>query len=220
MNISKLDSHGKSFVKGPAGGATSNVIANDKTHHVHLVGQTIPIDKLECRIKGRVICRGEELYALESDKSMRLYNGQCPMCRMFHVEFTDPSRGYYAMVKDVHDKVFGDKLANERSQFPKDIDKLLAVSEDFPPLDHPVCGENKGIEGDSNSGYLDSTIFCMFAYSKAFDSLLHMKVRKQAKNQLQTLLRENIVNVLRSDRGYVEREYLLDIFFPKHDYHS
>ena len=78
--------------------------------------------------------------------------------------------------------------------------ELRTVKDNLPPLDHPITGKNKGIEGDSNSCYMDSTIFCMFAYSNVFDSLLHMEVHKtEALHKLQKLLRENIVNVLRSE---------------------
>jgi hypothetical protein len=53
---------------------------------------------------------------------------------------------------------------------------------------------------------MDATIFCMFAYSDVFDSLLHMKTQEQSIRTLQSLLRENIVHVLRSTKGFVERE--------------
>ena len=54
---------------------------------------------------------------------------------------------------------------------------------------------------------MDATIFCMFAYSNVFDTLLHMQVEKQSPiYKLQKLLRENIVHLLRSNKGFVQRK--------------
>jgi hypothetical protein len=181
---------------------------------MNLVGQTISFDKQICRVKGRINCGSEELYALESDRPLKSYDGKCPKCRIRHIDFDRPERGFYALVKNIHDKVQREKLANERAKGPKEISNLPIEKSNLPPLDHPITGKNKGIEGDSNSCYMDSTIFCMFAYSRVFDSLLHMKISKNPPvKDLQNLLRENIVNVLRTEKGFVERKFTLKFLF-------
>jgi len=54
----------------------------------------------------------------------------------------------------------------------------------------------------------------MFAYSRVFDSLLHMKINNNPLvEDLQKLLRENIVNVLRSEKGFVGRKFALRFLF-------
>ncbi len=144
---------------------------------------------------------------MESNVTMKSYTGQCPQCHISHVHFDYPERGFYVSVKQLHDKMQREKLVEERAKGPKDIAQLTIVEKNLPPLDNPIIGPNRGIEGDSNSCYMDSTIFCMFAYSRVFDALLHMKFDKKSMKDLQQLLRENIVNVLRDRDGFVEREF-------------
>ncbi|XP_064414616.1 ubiquitin carboxyl-terminal hydrolase CYLD isoform X2 [Latimeria chalumnae] len=84
------------------------------------------------------------------------------------------------------------------------------VEENTPPrmerdgLDVMV-GKKKGIQGHYNSCYLDSTLFCLFAFSSVLDTVL---LRPRTKNDVeyysetQDLLRTEIVNPLRI-YGYV-----------------
>ncbi|CAF1532799.1 unnamed protein product, partial [Adineta steineri] len=162
-------------------GAANNTDIDHETDSMHLVGTQISINKQKCIVKGRVNCSTEELYALESDKPLSGYDGLCPKCRTDHVYFDDPNKGFYMSVKNAHDIVNKQKLDNERSAstFPKNISPLPNIVDNLPPLDQPILGKNKGIEGDSNSTYIDATIFCMFAYNNVFDKLLHMEVKTE-----------------------------------------
>jgi hypothetical protein len=163
-------------------------------------------------VKRRYNCGNEDFYALEGDQRMRGCDARCPKCDQDHVKFERASQGFYASVKSIHDKIYNDNPADECSKDPKKIERLPFVNENLPPLDHPILGKNKGIEGNSNSCYMDSTIFCMFAYSNVFDSLLHVKIDKKPLKNLQKLLRENIVNALRSESGFVERKFSYRFF--------
>jgi hypothetical protein len=206
--ISTSNSYLTNFIAGATGGA--GVV--EEKDQINLVGQTIQIDKLNCFIKARVPCGGEELYALESDKPMSGYDGLCPKCRRTHVAFTRSSQGFYASVKSIHDKIHKETLSNERLKGRKEVKELRTVKENLPPLDQPITGKNKGIEGDSNSCYMDATIYCMFAYNDVFDSLLHMEPKTEALIKLQKTLRENIVNVLRSKYGFVDRKIFFKVY--------
>ncbi|CAF1039545.1 unnamed protein product [Adineta steineri] len=193
-------------------GAANNTDIDHGTDSMHLVGTQISINKQKCIVKGRVNCGPEELYALESDKPLSGYDGLCPKCRKNHVHFDDPSRGYYMSVKNAHDIVNKQKLDNERLKGRKDIPQLTNIVDNLPPLDQPILGKNKGIEGDSNSCYMDATIFCMFAYNNVFDKLLHMEVKTEPLKILQKVLRETIVHVLRDKRnGFVQRDALFHL---------
>lgn len=91
-----------------------------------------------------------------------------------------------------------------------------AVQQDFGGLEcpavkghHPphsgadpsaIHGRNKGIQGHQNSCYLDATLFSMFCFTSAFDSLLYRPRNKGdvAKyDEVQQVLRDEIVNPLR-----------------------
>ena len=174
---------------------------------MNLLGQTIQLEKQNCFVRGRLWCSGEEIYALESNKPKNTYNGICGKCNTMHVFLDDPNRGFYSSVQDIHNKVLGDREAAERAKGPKKIEDLPIEKRPLPPLHEPILGKNKGIEGNSNSCYMDSTIFCMFAYSDVFDGLLRIDVgKKQVVKELQRLLRENIVGLLRNETGLVERK--------------
>jgi hypothetical protein len=166
-----------------------------------LQNQTIQIDKQTCVVRGRITCGNEELYALESDKSLRGYDGRCPKCRQAHVQFYEPNKGFYVSVKNIHDMLNKEKSTIERSKGLKEINQLPTVELKLPPLDQPILGKNKGIEGNSNSCYMDATIFCMFAYNNVFDTLLYMNATTEPLRKLQQVLRDNIVHVLREKPG-------------------
>jgi len=164
-------------------------------------------------IKAHITCKNQELFALECERPISGYEGICPACHGQHVKLAK-SRGYYTSAHSVKEALAQQKLAKERAKGPKEINELPIIKDNLPPLDHPILGNDKGIQGDSNSCYMDSTIFCMFAYSDVFDPLLHVKVhKKQPIKDLQRLLRENIVNVLRSESGSVERKFTSRFFF-------
>ncbi|XP_066569543.1 ubiquitin carboxyl-terminal hydrolase CYLD isoform X2 [Amia ocellicauda] len=84
------------------------------------------------------------------------------------------------------------------------------VQENTPPRTENdglevMMGKKKGIQGHYNSCYLDSTLFCLFAFSSVLDTVL---LRPRAKTDVeyyretQELLRTEIVNPLRI-HGYV-----------------
>jgi hypothetical protein len=186
--------------------ATSGNGTREELDNMNLVDHWITFDRQRCQVKGRYTCGDGELYALESERPMNAYDGLCPKCRKRHEKFAYSDKGFYVSVKNLHEKVYSEKSAGKRLKGRTNIADLPKSCDNLPPLDHPILGKNKGIEGDSNSCYMDATIFCMFAYSDVFDSLLHMKTQEQSIRTLQSLLRENIVHVLRSTKGFVERE--------------
>ncbi|CAF1446772.1 unnamed protein product [Adineta steineri] len=101
---------------------------------------------------------------------------------------------------------------HKRLKGRKDIPQLTNIVDNLPPLDQPILGKNKGIEGDSNSTYIDATIFCMFAYNNVFNKLLHMEVKTEPLKILQKVLRETIVHVLRDKKnGFVQRDALFHL---------
>ncbi|XP_078735788.1 ubiquitin carboxyl-terminal hydrolase CYLD isoform X3 [Lampetra fluviatilis] len=76
-----------------------------------------------------------------------------------------------------------------------------------------VCGRTKGIQGHYNSCYLDSTLFCMFAFSTVFDGMLHRPQRSSDLKdypKVQQLLREDIVNPLRKN-GFVSATKVMQL---------
>ncbi|CAF0978459.1 unnamed protein product [Adineta ricciae] len=100
----------------------------------------------------------------------------------------------------------------EQSRGRNPVNELKTITQKLPPLEHPILGRNKGIAGDSNSCYIDATIFCMFAYNGTFDNLLNMDVQSEPLKQLQSVLRDNIVHVLRDEKsGFVERDAVFQL---------
>ncbi|CAF2087193.1 unnamed protein product, partial [Rotaria magnacalcarata] len=97
------------------------------------------------RIKAYVPCENKQLFALESEKPLRGYDGVCPVCAKQHILLAE-SRGFYASVDSVF-RALEKKLEEERLQGRKSIDRLDSVKENLPPLKSPILGQNKGIEG-------------------------------------------------------------------------
>lgn len=65
-----------------------------------------------------------------------------------------------------------------------------------------ICGKNRGIQGHHNSCYLDATLFSMFTFTGVFDSLLFRPPDNgdlPQYEEIQTVLREEIVNPLRKN---------------------
>ncbi|XP_041454502.1 uncharacterized protein LOC121407476 isoform X2 [Lytechinus variegatus] len=74
-------------------------------------------------------------------------------------------------------------------------------------------GENKGIQGDQNSCYLDVSLYSMFSFNTTFDvSLLRPKEGGDVHDfqEIQTILREKIVNPLR-EIGFVRADRVRDL---------
>uniref|UniRef100_A0A8C8VUP4 Ubiquitin carboxyl-terminal hydrolase CYLD n=1 Tax=Peromyscus maniculatus bairdii TaxID=230844 RepID=A0A8C8VUP4_PERMB len=109
-----------------------------------------------------------------------------------------------------------DSQQQSKSKNPWYIDEAFGgylsevVEENTPPRMEKegleiMIGKKKGIQGHYNSCYLDSTLFCLFAFSSALDTVL---LRPKEKNDVeyysetQELLRTEIVNPLRI-YGYV-----------------
>lgn len=86
----------------------------------------------------------------------------------------------------------------------------------LPSLRDPLLGENRGIDGELNSSYIDVIIFSMFAYSDVFDSFLTMKVNDKSA-ELQRILKDNIVHVLRDSDGFVSRRFMPLVSFCRID---
>jgi hypothetical protein len=189
--------------------ATSNdqSTTGRNSNHDHMKETTVRLGSDFYTIKGYVLCREQELFALECERQITGYNGACPVCHVQHVPLSK-SRGYYAPIANIYGAIGNQNAEEERSKGRKKRENLISIKGNRPPLTSAKFGKNKGIEGDSNSCYMDSTIFCMFAYSEVFDSLLNMNVENnESLAKLQNLLRENIVNLLRSDECFVEREF-------------
>ena len=168
-------------------------------------GDTVYLGNDQYTIVADIYCGDQHLFGLEASKPMTSYNGRCPLCGKEHVKLAH-QRGYYAAAKTVREAIEKQNLERQRQEEQATTQNLLSVTDFLPPLTQPVLGKNKGIEGDSNSCYMDATIFCMFAYNNVFDSLLHMKVDQEVAS-LQARLRDNVVNVLRTKDGFVRRMY-------------
>jgi ubiquitin thioesterase CYLD len=77
-----------------------------------------------------------------------------------------------------------------------------------------ILGINKGIQGHQNSCYIDATLFSMFAFSMAFDSLLYRPRQPgdiKQYDQIQKVLREGIVNPLRSEAMFVRADKVMEL---------
>ncbi|CAF3613586.1 unnamed protein product [Rotaria socialis] len=193
--------------QGTSTATKKQTATGEKFRHSDMLEKVVRLGNSSYKIRAYVPCGGKQLFALESEKPVRGYDGICPACGTQHMNLGD-SRCVYVSVDSVYQVLEQKKLEEERLQGRKTIDRLESVEDNLPPLKLPILGQNKGIEGDSNSCYMDATIFCMFAYSNVFDSLLNVETEKKPLKQLQKLLRENIVHVLRSKIGFVERDAL------------
>ncbi|XP_014665395.1 PREDICTED: LOW QUALITY PROTEIN: ubiquitin carboxyl-terminal hydrolase CYLD-like [Priapulus caudatus] len=91
------------------------------------------------------------------------------------------------------------------------------VEGDIPPPDIDdvslVCGKSRGIQGHSNSCYLDATLFSMFAFTQVFDTILHRPKYSDDINeyeQVQKVLRDEFVNPLRQNM-YVRADRVMKL---------
>jgi hypothetical protein len=168
-----------------------------------MLNKSVTLGSDSYTIKAVFYCGGKRLFALEASKPMTGYTGRCPICQEEHIPLAK-GRGYYAAAESVQEAIGKQNLERQRNEGRSTTQNLPSVNDSLPPLAQPVLGKNKGIEGDSNSCYMDATIFCMFAYNNVFDSLLHMKVDGRVA-PLQSRLRDNVVNLLRTQDGFVQR---------------
>lgn len=104
----------------------------------------------------------------------------------------------------------------------------LPVLQDFGGMECPIIpghhpphrgtakdmhGRNKGIQGHQNSCYLDATLFSMFCFTSAFDSLLYRPRNKddiENYEEVQKVLRDEIVNPLRRQL-YVRADRVMNL---------
>ena len=177
---------------------TNRHVSNE---YVEYIGQTVVIEGVSFVIKQHVKCRDKQYFALETQQKLTRSVALCPTCSQRHVEFP-AYRGFYQTVDNILRAIERQKATEQRRQTPPDLEHETCVTDNQPPLTTPLTGQNKGIEGDSNSCYIDATIFCMFPYSDVFDRLLHMKVDDNL-TVVQRILRDYIVNVLRQPDGLV-----------------
>ena len=169
--------------------------------YAQYVGQTVFFEDNSAVIRSHVKCRDKQYFALETQQKLTRPGGLCPTCFQRHVELP-AYHGAYQPVDNVLRAIERQKATEQRSKTPPGLEQELYVTDNQPPLTVPVTGQNRGIEGDSNSCYIDATIFCMFPYSDVFDRLLHMRVDDNL-TVVQRILRDYIVHVLRQPDGLV-----------------
>lgn len=169
------------------------------------LGQKIRLGKESYVIKGDLICSNQHLLAIESKNEMEACKGICPLCSTGHV-LLEEGRGYYALADNIDKALQTQKLDAEKARGPPSLIDLQHYTTSCSPLTEIITGRNRGIEGDSNSCYMDATIFCMFAYNNVFDTLLNKQTDGKLA-RLQEILRDYVVHVLRSNEGFVQRKY-------------
>ncbi|CAF0977775.1 unnamed protein product [Adineta ricciae] len=177
-----------------------------------MIGETLIYNQQQCIFKGTHPCRNKTFYVLENERAMTGYDGTCPECYQSLSYFTDRRKGFFISEKSFNDAMRKHKSGMEQSKGRNPVNELKTITQKLPPLESPIVGRNKGIAGDSNSCYIDATIFCMFAYNGIFDDLLNMDVPSESLKQLQSVLRDNIVHVLRDEKsGFVERDAVFQL---------
>ncbi|XP_030069130.1 ubiquitin carboxyl-terminal hydrolase CYLD [Microcaecilia unicolor] len=96
----------------------------------------------------------------------------------------------------------------------KEINAVLEdVAEAVPPVQECETGQKmmglmRGIQGNANSCYLDSTLFSLFSFSSVLDCILHSSEVYDEK--VQQILRRDIVNPLRK-HGFVRAENVMKL---------
>ena len=69
------------------------------------------------------------------------------------------------------------------------------------PFKKSSLGKGRGIQGDTNSCYMDVTLFCMFAFNDTFDGILKPTVKEEDRpfnyQDIHQTLKNKIVNPLR-----------------------
>jgi len=91
-----------------------------------------------------------------------------------------------------------------------DIQRALNNPLSFSPKEKEAYGNWRGIQGENNSCYIDSTIYAMFAFTNKFDFLISSSNEKYDENEvmLQQILKLEIVNLIRL-RNYVCSENII-----------
>ena len=69
-----------------------------------LVNQSIRIGRKNYLVKAKVLCQGQDLYAMECEAPMSPYDGLCPKCKSPHVKML-PNRGFYVSSEDIHERL-------------------------------------------------------------------------------------------------------------------
>ncbi|CAF1608502.1 unnamed protein product, partial [Didymodactylos carnosus] len=77
------------------------------------------------------------------------------------------ARGYFCTNQSLYEKLVSAQKCNTS------FEELKCERNKLPPLKKPLIGEYIGIQGESNSGYLDATLYWMFAYNDVFDKLIY-----------------------------------------------
>ncbi|XP_065064784.1 ubiquitin carboxyl-terminal hydrolase CYLD-like [Rhopilema esculentum] len=129
--------------------------------------------------------------------------------RYFHCA---PGRGFFTKHRSLKtDKRFASMAAPEALPANQDVEEVLGNF--LPPVtpEEAPNGKMRGIQGHHNSCYLDATLFAMFAFSVAFDSVLYRKKRDNdipEYEQVRNALKNAIVNPLRT-KGFVNAASIL-----------
>lgn len=155
-----------------------------------MIGKRIPLSGKVFDIKARIHCNGEDLYIIETGSPDDKYDVRCIGCRSEHMNLPQ-KRGFYAKVNTFRQKLLEKKdlTASAREIIP---DKMI--------------GRYKGIQGETNSCYLDTTLYCLFALTERYDHLLTKSI-----DSSMTILKEvlgQIAEALRKQPYYSSRLYL------------
>ncbi|CAF0731362.1 unnamed protein product [Rotaria sp. Silwood1] len=70
----------------------------------NLINTYVQFGRRKCLVKGKVFCRGKNLYALECEMPLTGYDGLCPKCRDVHISL-QRGRGFYVSCETLHEKV-------------------------------------------------------------------------------------------------------------------
>lgn len=89
----------------------------------------------------------------------------------------------YLLVVDIQD---------ELPSNPSEVDGYISPEDDV----NEIIGEWRGIQGDNNSCYMDSSLMAMFAFNTAFDHMFS-KTATSDRNDIKDMLLRQIVNPLR-----------------------
>ena len=122
-----------------------------------------------------------------------------------------PFRALFCYLHDCSkDKRFDEMpVQSEVKQYFGPHESLFISGKVDPPkcLNSQLVGCNKGIQGNRNSCYLDSTLYAMFAFNNTMDYMLTGPVGTPTKESIRKLLLEAVVNPLREE-GFVSAAHM------------
>ena len=120
-----------------------------------------------------------------------------------HLAFVDSHIGMFCC-SDASNKQSG---ASKGQRYPPQPPSSEPIRGDISPLEGlpgEFCGDFRGIQGDFNSCYLDTSLYAMFSFSMAFDGMLHrpappslLHEERKFYEKIQEHMKEGIVNPLR-----------------------